>query len=166
MDRRQRHGSNYGRNIGSDEQTRRYAEHNDVMAKAAELWAAGYLGLDTSIVRSSRGRDPLYDMVLQDGRRIDVKWSHWNPGQRYGRKADPGYPTLNIWKRDRADLYVLICGEDRADFDRNEWAHGWATKAEAYAAPIVASRYGADPYRCLGFDYLHPLYELREYHHD
>lgn len=136
-----------------------HGRRNDAMAEAAEQWIARHLGLT---IPKHLGPDPGFDLVIRDGRTLDVKWSLWLPGAHIGRDGI-GYPTLNLstWKgAHRAKLYALVCGESSADFDLYAWAHGWASLAECLAAPLIPGRWGR-PYHALGFDYLHPLDELR-----
>jgi hypothetical protein len=131
------------------------------MAEAAERWMADYLGLSDAIIRTDKP-DRGWDLVLRGGRTLDVKWTATIPGAHYGREAI-GYPTLNLstWKgRHRAMLYALVCGELVEQFELYSWAFGYASLTELLAAPIVQGRYGR-PYHALGFDYLHPLEELR-----
>lgn len=152
------------RNRELGEQSDGEMRYQDSMAKAAERWAAAYLGADTQIIEGNHP-DRGWDLELADGRRVDVKWTKTYPGKWYGKT--PGYPTLNLstWKRGRGrpDLYLLIMGELLEDFDRYSWAAGWATAAEIVKAPIIEGKHGR-PYHALGFDYLHPLEELLALH--
>jgi hypothetical protein len=157
-DRRRRAGT-VNRELGA--QSVAAMRRQDEMAELAERWVAACIGADPGPI-DARRPDRGYDLIVPaTGARLDVKWTHTRPGERFGARGI-GYPTLNLWiagKRHRADLYAMVCGECAEDFDRYAWAHGWATRAEALAAPIDPGIYGR-PYHALGFDYLHPLDEL------
>jgi hypothetical protein len=135
----------------------------DVMAHAAEVWAVTFFGMDASAIVQVDRPDRGFDFRMPCCRAtVDVKWTRWTPGQRFGSKG-VSYPTLNgpTWKERlwRAEIYLLVMGGSVEEFDRYDWAHGWATREELAAARIVEGRYGR-PYHALGFDYLHPLDEL------
>lgn len=160
--------SRYDRNHARGIQNRKLGEQSesdmrwqDFMAAEAELWIVRYFGAPEATVHSRRP-DRGFDLIIPGTDiRADVKWSSTYPGKWYG--ANPGYPTLNLatWKgAHRADVYVFVCGEMPEDFDRYAWAFGWARLRELVAAPIVTGRY-RKPYHALGFDYLHPLEDLR-----
>ena len=158
-DRRRRAGT-ANRELGA--QSVAAMRRQDEMGELAERYVAARIGADPTPI-DAPGPDRGYDLIVPaTGERLDVKWTHTRPGERYGARG-VGYPTLNLstWKGKgyRADLYAMVCGELAADFDRYAWAHGWATVAEVLAAPIDPGQYGR-PYHALGFDYLHALDEL------
>lgn len=134
----------------------------DYMSHQAELWVCRYFGADETIANSNRP-DRGFDLIIPGTDiRADVKWSSTYPGKWYG--ASPGYPTLNLatWKQGghRADVYIGTFAEMVEDFDRYGWSFGWARLRELLDAPTVQGKYGK-PYHALGFDYLHPLEDLR-----
>ena len=136
--------------------------YQDVMAAAAERYVARIFGADETTI-DSRRPDRGWDLVLPvTGRTVDVKWTRWTPGRRFGG-GGVAYPTLNLstWKRGigRCDLYVLVMGEAVEDFDTYRWAIGYATRDELLSAPVTSGRVGR-PYHALGFDYLHSIEEL------
>lgn len=75
------------------------------LAGAAECYMAILLGLQHG--HAVTRPDPGYDLVLRDGRLLDVKWS-------------PG-PWLNCSRSSRsaavADLFALVCGEDAVSLE-------------------------------------------------
>ena len=138
------------------------------MAELAEDWLARYLGLGRGQGNIGHA-DAGFDLVWR-GWTIDVKWPQSEPGERRWENK-PEYPGLRVpkWKPIKADIYACIIGLDPERFGLyGEWASGWATRREVLDSPVVdlgrkrkASGRPA-PFHWLGFDYLHPLWTLRD----
>ncbi len=147
---------------GGDEDAKRWV---DYMARAAEVWAADYLGPEARVAAGIRRKDRGWDLVYR-GWRLDVKWTPQEPGRR-GWGSNPAYPGLRVptWKPRRADLYLLVLGDLVERFRLYEWADGWATRSEVEAATILPGRPRATsgqaaPFYFVGFDFLAPLEAL------
>lgn len=91
---------------------------NEALAAAAEEYVAKALGLRHR--HDNLGPDRGWDMVMPNGHRVGVKWTHRHDGRLI---SSPKQTNM-------ADYYVLVTGPDPENFI----VQGWATLAELKAS--------------------------------
>ena len=159
MDRydRARQRGTYDRPLGR--QTEAQKRRNDAMAKAAEHYAAAYLGADTGHhPGASAGSWIRSDHASRHARGCEVDTLESRPALRPA-SAIQAIQCCGSGSRS-AVMWCCWCAvSSTADFTRNEWAHGWMSRRELLAQPIIPSELTGTA-RAIGFDFLHPLAEL------
>jgi len=91
-----------------------------MMAGAAEDFACRFFGVYSPKIAD--GLDAGWDLTLRDGRRVDVKWT----------PRDDGHLLCDMESKSKAEVFLLVVGEDPSDF----LIAGWASRDRLFSSVI------------------------------